>query len=136
MSEAEGFDFEDFMADETLEVEGVWRPFGKGARIKLARWENPNHERLLRKKAMAEKEVLQAEDDLSSETGKRITIEVMAHTIIKDWEGIKQNGVAVPFSISKALEFLQNKTFREKIKGMCDNIDHYQIKTEADGVKV
>ena len=128
-------DFEDFMTDEALEVEGVWRPFGNGARIKLARWENANHERLTRKKAMAEKEVLQGEDDLSAETVKRINIEVMAHTIIMGWEGIKLKGETLPFSIPNALMLLQNKTFREKIKGMCDNIDNYKAKVVEDGVK-
>ena len=135
MNEVKGFDFEDFMTDESLEVEGVWRPFGKNARIKLARWENTNHERLTRKKAMAEKEVLQAEDDISAETVKRINIEVMAHTIIKGWEGINLKGEPLPFSITNALMLLQNKTFREKIKGMCDNIDHYKAKVVDDGLK-
>ena len=131
----EGFDFEDFMTDDVLEVEGVWRPFGPNARIKLARWENANHERLMRKKAMAEKEVLEAQDDLSADAVKRITIEVMAHTIITGWEGIKLKGELLPYSTANALQLLQNNTFRQKIKGMCDNIDHYKIKAIDDGVK-
>jgi hypothetical protein len=131
----EGFDFSDFITDPVLEVEGVWRQFGIGSRIKLARWENTDYERLFRKKVMAEREVLQADDELSAETLKAITIDVMAHTIIRDWENFRVNGVLTPFSIGKAKELLKNKDFREKVKGMSNVIDHYKTKTEQEGVK-
>jgi hypothetical protein len=132
----EGFDFSDFITDPVLEVEGVWRPFGRGSRIKLARWENTDYERLFRKKVMKEREVLQADDDLSAETLKVIIIDVMANTIIKGWENFRINGVETPFSIGKAKELLSNKDFREKVKGMADVIDHYKTQTEKEGVKL
>ena len=133
-------DIELFDTDPFKEVEGVWRPFGADAEVLIARWENPNHERLMRKKLRAEKEVIQAQDELSDAAVERITIEVMSHTILLGWKGFKTKGanpgekVDFPYSQQNALALLKKKDFREKIKSMSDVIDHYQTKTEEEGV--
>ena len=56
----------------------------------------------LREKYKASRAVLDMEDDLAAEMGEEIAIEVYAHTILKDIEGINDRGTPLTFSIETA----------------------------------
>lgn len=123
--------FSSFATDETLETAGKWRPLSKTAKILVARSGNPKYVALLRKK------MEEAQLDLSSgpeadQLAESILIDVMAETILLNWEGLTYQGKEAPYSREMAKTFLKVKDFRRKVSAMADDFEAFRVKQEAE----
>lgn len=128
---AEGFELESLETDPQKELEGVWFDMGKGARVKVARHGNKKYTAMLRRLAKQNRVTLEAEDDVSFELSETMTIEVYAHTILLDWEGIKIGGEFVKYTPELGVEVLTKlKDFRERIQGFAQTVESYRVKHE------
>ncbi len=128
------FDIENLETNLKLEEEGVWRPIGEGAEIKVARLGNAAYLKLLRTKYKANRAVLDMEDDLAQTMGEKIAIEVYARTILKDWRGIGSKGVPIEYSVENAEKLLGIKDFREKVKAYAETMELFQDKAEEKAI--
>lgn len=120
-----------FATDEKLENEGKVFPLSKTASIKVARSGNPKYVALLRQK-MSEAQLDLVGGDEADQLAESILIDVMAETILVGWKGIVEGGTDVPYSVSKAKEYLKVKDFRRKVSSLSENFEAFKLKAEAE----
>lgn len=132
----EFFDISSIETDTKLEVEGVWRDYNSKAKVKIARWANDDFSRLMRNKYKSVRSVMEGDDDAAAELSVELVIEVMAHTILKDVQGIGyKNQLITNYTPAIGIELLKVKDFREKIKAMSEDQASYLLNKEDEIVK-
>lgn len=120
-----------FATNETLEIEGVWQPIGGGARLKIARENNPKFVNLLRSKLSPYRSAAQR-SALPQDESEKMMSEILAETILLDWENIEdvdENGqvISLPYSKENAFRMLQKyKEFKGLVIGLSSNVDSYR----------
>lgn len=123
-----------FATDRNLEIEGIWVPISDGARIKVARMNNPEFNKLFRKLSKPYMTALQT-GTLSEDISEEIMLECYAKTVLVDWDGIEENGEQVPYSPEKAKEYLQIDTFRQFVLNIARDFNNFKAEIEAQEVK-
>lgn len=94
-----------YSTNEEKVTEGVWVPFGD-AEIKLKRAGGSNKAfNESYEKAMKPHRFNMVRGKIDDETIRKININLYAKHIITDWKGIKEDGVEVPFSAEKFIEY-------------------------------
>lgn len=136
--------FKDNVIDPTKEVEGVWKLYARGVEVLVARINNPNYRRVLRRKVKAVRASLDQDDDVAMELSDELMQEVYAKTILKDLRispvdgklpEIKIDGEAYEngkFTEGLALKLLKNERFRNKIKGFAEDEASYLLFSEEE----
>ena len=125
----------EYKTDEKLEVDGKEFDFGDGCWCIIARRGNPEYIKTMRRLMKPYKRQLRA-DRVPDEVQERISIEVIANTILKGWRGMKENGVDVPYNLKNCIRLLtEYKDFREQVSEISDEMEHYKIAEdeEAEG---
>lgn len=131
MSEQNFYDISALETNPELEVNGVWRDLPRGAKVKVARWQNDEFSRMMRTKFKANRDLLEGEDELSDKLGTEILIEVMACTVLKDVSGLAHNGKLIEkYTPAIGMDLLKVKGFREKVKAFAEQMEAYQDKKE------
>lgn len=120
-----------FATDEKLENEGKWFPLSKTASVRVARSGNTKYVSLLRQK-MAEAQLDLTSGEESDQIAEGILIDVMAETVLVGWKGLTEAGTDVPYSVTKAKEYLRVKDFRKKVNGFAENFESFRLKAEAE----
>lgn len=123
--------FSSFATDEVLESAGKWRPLSKTAKILVARSGNPKYVALLRAK-MAEAQLDLSSGEEADQLAEGILIDVMAETILLNWEGLTYQGKEAPYSREMAKTFLRVKDFRKKVSGMSDDFEAFKVKADVE----
>lgn len=118
--------FAKYKTDESKEREGVWVPLDGEGRIRIARTNNPLYREVMVRKVnrykMAAKSKVIPEDDWIT-----IVNELIAETILVDWEGITEKGQPLPYSVENAKRVLAElKDFREMVLSIADNMDNFK----------
>lgn len=118
--------FAKYKTDESKEREGVWVPLDGEGRIRIARTNNPLYREAMVRKVnrykMAAKSKVIPEDDWIT-----IVNELIAETILVDWEGITEKGQPLPYSVENAKRVLTElKDFREMVLSIADNMDNFK----------
>jgi len=118
--------FAKYKTDESKEREGVWVPLDGEGRIRIARTNNPLYREAMVRKVnrykMAAKSKVIPEDDWIT-----IVNELIAETILVDWEGITEKGQPLPYSVENAKRVLAElKDFREMVLSIADNMDNFK----------
>lgn len=129
------FDLESLVTDTELEVEGVWRDLPKGAKVKIARWNNKEFQKMMRRNFKSNRVILEQDDDISDEVSEDILIKVMAHTVLRDLTGAAINGQEIKYTPEVGMKLLKIKDFRDKIKGLSEDMNAYQTQKENEAVK-
>ncbi|RTL04403.1 hypothetical protein EKK58_10545 [Candidatus Dependentiae bacterium] len=113
-----------FGTDANLEETGVWIELDKTSSIKIARMGNKRSKematRLNKSAKIANKYSLSdvGEDDLT---------DIIAHTVIIDWKGIKLKGQELPFSVENAKKVLKEyKDFRGLILELSTEMETFR----------
>ena len=120
-----------FATSRELEEEGVWVDLGEGARLKIARIGNPANRDLMRRKMKPHRTALRA-DKLPEDILNRITIEVMAETILLGWEGLTEGGQPLPYTRENAIQQLTElKDFRDQVADLSQDMTLFQEEREA-----
>ena len=122
--------FSSFATDEALENEGKWFPLSKTAKVKVARTGNTKYQAMLQAK-LKEAQLDGMPDKEANEVAEGILIDVMARTVLLNWEGLTYQGKEAPVSVEMATTFLKVKDFRKKIADLASNLDSFRVKEEA-----
>jgi hypothetical protein len=134
--------FKDNVIDEKKEVEGVWCLLARGVFVKVARAQNPNFRRVLRRKYKAVRASLEQDDDTAHDLSDELMQEVYAQTILKDLKveevdgklpEVKIDGVVYKngtFDQAMAAKLLKNENFRNKIKGYAEDQNNFLMFAE------
>ena len=101
--------------DAKKSVEGVWFDYGTdGAKLLIARAGNRDYnaafERTLKQ---YEKKKRPGQFDFPPGEMRKISGRLTAEHILKDWRGITENGVEVPYSQAKAIEWMTSPDMDE-----------------------
>lgn len=129
------YDLESLVTDEALEVEGVWRDLPKGAKAKIARWNNKEFQKMMRRNFKSNRVILEQDDDISDQVSEEILIKVMAHTVLRDLTGAMFKGEEVKYTPEVGMKLLKIKDFRDKVKGLSEDMNSYQTQKEDEAVK-
>lgn len=129
-----------FATDEKLEHEGKWfilteekNPDGttKQVRVKIARTGNTQYREMLRAKLKPVQNSLM-KGFYDGDAADPMLIEVMAKTIVKDWEGFTEGGKAYTYSSARAQEMLTKyKDFRDWVAKNADDMQAYKEESAA-----
>lgn len=123
--------FQKFATDESLENNGTWFEIGGGARILVARAGNSAYAKMLTKEYERHRQVLEVNDNIADARSQQIMVDVMASTILLDWEGLAFKGETIGYSLENAKKLLAIKDFRRLVAERSDNMEAYLAKEEA-----
>lgn len=123
-------DINKFKLDEKLEVEGVWKELGDGARVKVAASNNPAFRELFRKKTEPYTDAIRR-GLLDEETSQRIMVEVMAETILIEISGFTDQGKELKSNLENKVRLLKDyRPFRDMIASIADQMENFKKKEE------
>ncbi|NUB24710.1 hypothetical protein [Azospirillum brasilense] len=121
-------DISKLKTDSSLEEDGVWVPLGD-ARIKVARMGNKRYQAAFNRRMTPHKNAARA-GIVSDDVVEGILIEVIAETVLRDWEGIDDEGVPVPYSRENAVRILTDiKAFRDIVVSIADRMETFRRET-------
>ena len=102
-------------ADTQMEKEGAWVDYRDDSKVKIARVGTPNFQRVYESRLKPHRRK-QRDGTLSGEVETKILCNVIAETVLLDWEGFKQDGKEFKYSKAAALELLtEHIDFRNEI---------------------
>lgn len=123
-------DLKTFRTDNAKEQEGTWVDLGDGARLKIARMNNPRYREVQQRKLQRYKMAARSKV-VPDDVWEGILNELIAETILVDWEGITMDCEPYPYSVDHAKQALTDlKDFREMVIGFADDIANF--KAELD----
>lgn len=129
-------DFNSFKTSEKLEVEGVWKNFTPDARVKVARFNNPKYRVALAKALKPYQGFIKVDPIVKEQLMEKITTQVMAETILLDWENFTIDGEKIEYSVENAtLVLSQFHDFREQVSNIAIEMDNYKDEIEVVGGK-
>ena len=121
-----------FGTNEQLESEGVWFELGSGARIRLARQGNPKWNEFRRLKLRTYRNGFRG-GVMTDETAEEIMLDLLAETIILDWEGLTSGGQELKYSKSCARDLLVDlRDFRDFVARASSEMESFRD-TEIKG---
>lgn len=127
--------FDTYATDETKEVEGVAVDMGNGAFITVARINNDRYLERILAESEKYKEQLALKTDESKELDKKITVEVLADTVLLGFTGLSFKGQALNYSKANAIKFLRVKDFRKKVMEEAGKFENFKATREARDIK-
>lgn len=96
----------DFSTNKELEEAGAWIDIGDGGKLKIAR--AGNKKSIAYSRQMAKPHMAQITyGKLSDEVATELAVEVLAETILLDWDGMTDGGKPLPYSKENALNMLR-----------------------------
>lgn len=110
----------EFATDKSAEIEGTWMSIGDGAEVKVARWNNPSHKKVLERLRKPYRSMLMAGRDIPDDKAEEIAIESMVEAILLDWKGFSDDdGKELKYSKEAAkLLLTELKDFRDMVSGL------------------
>jgi len=127
--------FKQFATDDAKENSGVWCDIGDGARLLVARAGNRAYARMLARDVEKNQRALEAKTDAAAELNTQIMVDVMARTVLLNWEGIQFKGQALPYSVDNAKMLLGVKDFRQLVNNLAGDFEAYRAAQETEQVK-
>lgn len=98
--------------DIDKETNGVWIEFAEGIQLKIARSRNTKYQEEIRRLIDPIKGELR-KDVISTEKFADLLLRVRAKTVLLDWKNIEEDGVEVPYSVEKAIEYFKNPELKD-----------------------
>ena len=123
--------FSAFATDAKAELEGAWFPLSKTAKVLVARTGNENYIATLRRKLEASGIDLAGTTKEDEAAAEAVFIDVIATTLLLDWQGLDFKGQPLPYSTENARKLLAIKDFRKKIEGFAGTFEAFKVKAEA-----
>jgi len=118
--------------DAKKSVDGVWFDLDTETRLLIGRVASPAYKRLLREKMLPFVDDIR-NNSFSQDEQDRITAEVFSELVLLKWEGLKENGVDIPYSKERALELLSDPAlewFREQVEDFGTRMDNFYEEAE------
>lgn len=115
-----------YQTDKDAESEGVWEDIGEGFRVKVARSNNPHHQRVAENLMRPYRRQI-ANGSLSNDKMTEITVKAMSEALLLDWEGLEIDDKPVPYSRETAHKLLtEYKDFREEVAELAQSIELFR----------
>lgn len=128
-------DLTKYKTDEALEQEGVWVDIGDGAKLKIAHNDNPKHREALRR-LMKPYRVQFRNGTLPDDIADNIQLQALVDGVLRDWEGIKENGKAVEFNRGNAIRVLtEYRMIRDLVKEVAMSEAAFRAEDLEDAAK-
>ena len=122
--------------DMELATDGKWFKYTDTISFKVARDGNPQHKRAIQNKFKA---INKYRERGEVDRIERINNELMARCIIRDWEGLEEEGVGpVPYSYETALSIISDPAYlgiKEFIVDCSSAAEEFDEQEEVDIVK-
>jgi len=125
--------------DQAKRTDGVWKDLSMipGAKVKVAKADNPNAERLVRSLYKPYAKVFRQKKELDPGIQDKIQVQILSQAILKDWDGIPGvDGNPVPYSIEEAEALLSDaefgKEFRDEIQEFADDFSSFQVEEDKE----
>lgn len=122
--------FKRFATSPEHEVKGVWRELDDNCSLLIARWNNDKFNELFAVLQETHAEALATANAAEKERQfGEIIRQVMSQTILMGWRGpLLVNGTDLgEYSSTKAYELLEWRDFRDLIRGMATQQEHYLL---------
>jgi len=124
-----------FKTDEKLEISGVWEDVGNGIRVKVARFNNTAHKRVMEQLMKPHQHAMRTKS-MSEEVAEKLLVKGMAKTILLDWEGVEVDGKPIQHSVKNAEQILSDfKDFRDLISNISTSMEIYRIQETEETEK-
>jgi len=128
MSEERSALYSEFQTNASAELDGVWvRNIGPEFHVKIARWLNRKHQKLLRRLTKPFQQQIDRET-MPDDQADEIAIRAMAETVVMDWEGATdENGGPLAPSMENKIKLLTDlPDLREAIQVASRVQDQYR----------
>jgi len=133
---AKGFNFDKaFVTNQDLEEQGAWDEIymdGESLKVKVARKGNHHYKKMMRNELMKNKRKLDRDDQGAIDLFERITIRVMAQTILLGWGELLVNGEQFEYSRDNAEFVLRNEDFRKEVDAISESFDLYKSQDDEE----
>ncbi len=132
------FDIDHLKVDPGKSREGAWVDYLRGSRLKIARLSNEDAEAYRLRVAIDNADLFTAGGEKAEVLAHEVETHVLAHYVLKDWEGIERGGEPLAFDAELAYELLADprfSDFREDVTRIARNREHYREENEAQAVK-
>ena len=124
-----------FGTNKTDEIEGKWNDIGDGIQILVARIGNPEYQKEFQRISKPHKRALRR-GSLNDEVAERLLTKVMAKNILLDWEGLEEDGVAVPYSYENAIRILtEYKDLRDYVSDIANEMESFKAEEDEEAEK-
>ena len=124
-----------FGVDKTKSEDGTWVDLEEGIRVKIARIGNLSYRKELERLSKPRRRQIRR-GTLSEETAEQMLTEVMAKTVLLDWEGIEEDKKKVPYSIAAARRLLtEYPDFREMISDLAGEMETFKQEFDEESEK-
>ena len=125
----------EFGTDKQKELEGTWEEVGGGARILIARVGNPNFAKAFRQLPRSVRRLLDM-GSLPESQGEDLLADLMANSIILNWDGFSDEGKALPYNKANVKKMLiKYPDFREFIWQLASDRQLFQEEEEEQASK-
>jgi len=125
-------DLEKDLAKPELEEDGVWVDYKDGAKFKLARLGNKKFLRAYETKRRPHLKAIR-KGNFSADDELRISCEVLAETVVMDWDGILVGGKKVKYTPDLGFKyFYQSRDLRDDITEMADDAENFMAEVFDD----
>jgi len=119
-----------FKADPVREDDGVWAEIDSatGARVKIARIGNRRYREAMSRRLKPYRRALR-NGTLDERVTERITAEVLAETVLLDWDGLYEGDRLLPYAPDTAKRILADdayKDFRDLVVELASDLDLYR----------
>lgn len=123
-----------FGTNKAAEQSGTWVDIGGGAKVLIARAGNKHYREVMKRLLRPHRAALRS-DNMPDETLENMVIEATAQTILLGWEGVEDEGAALPYSVDNAKAMLAKYAdFRDLVAGYAAEASTF--KTQQDEAEV
>jgi hypothetical protein len=121
-----------FQTDTAAEVDGRWFPIGSGARIRVARLNNPKYREVFSRLVKPHERALSL-NLLEDETATALLVRAEAEAVLVGWEGLTDgpnNEPVGPYSVERAVDLLTRyPEFRAYVRALASDLANYRQQT-------
>ena len=124
-----------FGTNKVAEIEGKWNDIGDGIELLVARIGNPEYQKEFQRISKPHKRALRR-GSLNDEVAERLLTKVMAKNILLDWEGLEEDGVAVPYNYDNAVRILtEYKDLRDYVSDIANEMESFKAEEDEEAEK-
>ena len=124
-----------FGVDKAKSEDGTWVDLEEGIRVKIARIGNLKYRKELEKLSRPRRRQIRR-GTLSEEVAEQMLTEVMANTVLLDWEGIEENGKRLSYNPANAKRLLtEYPDFREMISDLAGEMETFKQEFDEESEK-
>lgn len=123
-------ELENLKTNSVLENNGIWKALGDG-KVLVASLDNPEYTAMIALETKPYQALNRAGGEIPKGDIERLTIKVMAKTILLGWDNITISGELIPYNTKAAVEVLTDyPRFRDAVALIASDISNYRDSEE------